>query len=102
LKAPGSGVPNLVRARFEDMGEIFEPGSVNSVISHRLPADTVNWPQAAQAANRVMPAGGRLSLNVWTRTPEQLQEVIQAFTRAGFRIDKTGVVGPGTMITGVK
>jgi len=102
--AAASGVPNLVRARFEDMGEIFETGSVRQVISHRLPADTVNWPQAARAAYRVMGSGGRLHMNVWTRSAQQVQEIIDTLTRAGFRqvVNETGYVGPGTVIGAVK
>lgn len=107
---PGTGgptagqIPNHVAAGFEDMGDIFHYGSVNVVKSSRLPFGTVNWQQSATASYRVMATGGRLHLNVWTQSQSEVDQVIQAFTNAGFRNvqNSTKLVGAGTIITGVK
>lgn len=100
----GAQVPNLVRARFEEIDQIFEHASASSIFSNRLPHRTVNWRRAAQAASRVMKSGGRLSLNVWTHSQAEVREVIHAFTRAGFRDVRniTGQTGSATVITGVR
>ncbi len=101
---PTKGIPNHVPAGFEDMGDIFQFGSVQRVTSSRLPYNTVHWADSAQAAYSVMPAGGKISLNVWTSSQNEVDQVIRAFTDAGFKDVKnmTGAVGTGTLITGVK
>ena len=103
---PGANanIPNHVRAGFEQIGDVFEPGSANTIYSNRLPYQTVNWSQSANGAYRVMAPAGRLQINVWTRSEAEVQTVINAFTQAGFRNvrNMTGLVGSGTMITGVK
>ncbi len=107
---PGTGgpgvnanIPNHVSAGFEEIGDIFEPGSANLVFSNRLTYETVNWASAASGTARVMAPGGRFSLNVWTTSESEVQTIIDAFTRAGFRNvrNDTGLVGPGTIIKGV-
>ena len=98
-----SSIANHIKAGFEDMGDVFVPRSANKIILNRLPYDTVDWARASRGAAQTMAPGGQLSLNVWTRNPQQVQAVIEAFTRAGFRnvINASGLVGPGTLITGV-
>jgi hypothetical protein len=51
-----------------------------------------------------MAPGGTLQLNVWVSSSAEVQRVIDAFTRAGFRDVRNmfGHVGSGTVITGVK
>ena len=103
---PGAGtdVANLVQGRFEDMAKLFPAGSARSVISIRLPVGTVEWPTAAKATFQVLAPGGRFSLNVWTSSQEDVNMIIDSFTSAGFRDVKnaTGLVGPGTLIEGVR
>jgi hypothetical protein len=101
---PTKGIPNHVPAGFEDMGDIFQFGSVQRVTSSRLTFNTVNWPQSAQAAYKVMAPGGKLQMNVWTQSQLEVDQVINAFTNAGFRDVKnlTRTVGSGTVIVGVK
>ncbi len=100
---PTRGIPNHVAAGFEDMGGVFRFDSVQKVVSNRLPFGTVNWPQSANAAYSVMTKGGKLQLNVWTSSQQEVDQVIRAFTDAGFKDVKnmTGV-GPGTFVVGVK
>jgi hypothetical protein len=100
---PSRGIPNHVPAAFEDMDEIFLFGSVQKVMSNRLPFNTVDWPASAQAAFNVMGRGGKLNLNVWTNSQSEVDTVIRAFTNAGFRdVHNVTGVGPGTFIVGVK
>jgi hypothetical protein len=101
---PTKGIPNHVNARFEEMDNIFKPGSVKELISNRLPSQTVNWDRAAQAAAKVMPSGGKVSLNVWTQSKEEVNTIINAFQNAGFKNvqNATGQVGTATIITGIR
>jgi hypothetical protein len=102
-----SGIPNHIRAGLEDIGDIFEPGSVTRIFSRRLRFGDVQWQQAATGSARVMAPGGTLDLNVWTQSQEEVDILIGAFRRAGFR-DVTnvdphlgkGFIGPGTVIRG--
>jgi hypothetical protein len=103
---PGAGadVPNLVQGRFEDMAKLFPAGSARNVVSIRLPFVTVEWPSAANATFQVLAPGGRFSLNVWTSSIDDVNTVIDAFTKAGFKDVKnaTGLVGSGTLVEGVR
>jgi hypothetical protein len=92
-------VPNLVRGAFEDIAQHFEANSAQLIYSNRLPAQTVDWARAAAGAHRVAAPGGRIGLNVWTRSQQQIDEILGAFRRAGFSsVEAHGGVGPGTMI----
>jgi RHS repeat-associated protein len=102
--APGTDVPNLVEGRFEQIARLFKPGSASEIRSSRLPYGTVDWAESARGAYQVMAPGGRLRLNVWTTEEQQVQTMIDAFRSAGFRnvVNETGLVGAGTVITGVR
>jgi hypothetical protein len=98
---PSAGIPNHVRAGFEDIGDIFEPGSVTRIFSRRLRFVDVRWQQAATGSATVMAPGGTLDLNVWTQSPQEVSTLIRSFQQAGFRnVAGNGYVGPGTVITG--
>lgn len=99
-----SKIPNLVRGWFEQIGEIFEIGSVKRVQSHRLVFSDVNWPQASKGSYEVMASGGELYLNVWTETIEQAQVIIEEFAKAGFRsVRNIGTAkGNGVIIVGIR
>lgn len=90
---PSRGIPNHVRAGFEQIAEVFEPASARLIFSNRLRFGDVNWTAAAKGAAKVAAPGGRLSLNVWA-SPEEAQIVAQAFRAAGFKDVK--VLGEGT------
>jgi hypothetical protein len=64
---PGSGgqetgIPNHVKGSMEEMDTFFEPGSVKTMYSQRLRYGDVDWPKATQAAAKVMPPGGKVSM----------------------------------------
>ena len=99
---PTAGIPNHVEAGFEEMGDIFLFNSVNKVISNRLTYATVDWLRAARSAYQVMVVGGELSLNVWTRSEDEIATVLSAFRHAGFRNVRSLGEGAGTLILGAK
>jgi hypothetical protein len=42
----------------------------------KLPFHAVNWTQSVQGAYKVLSPGGRVSLNVWTKTSAEIDTVI--------------------------
>ena len=105
------GIPNHVQAPFEEIGEIFQPGSVKCIISNRLRfGDIKDWNAAAKGAFDVLRSGGRLGtgspgsgMNVWAQENE-VAVMIKAFKDAGFK-DVTNVgmkSGSGVVISAIK
>ncbi len=104
---PGSGgqetgIPNHVKGTMEEMDRFFEPGSVKTMYSQRLRYGDVDWPKATQAAAKVMPPGGKVSMNVWTQTDQEVEALKGAFQRAGFKNVRIIGDGPGTMVEAVR
>jgi hypothetical protein len=101
---PTSGIPNHVPAGMEKMDEIFAPGSVKTMYSQRLRYGDVDWPRSTQAAANVMPPGGKVSMNVWTQSQQEVNALRAAFERAGFRNVRIwgSSPGPGTMLDAVR
>ncbi|GBU17954.1 MULTISPECIES: hypothetical protein [Methylobacterium] len=96
---PTTGIPNHVLGGMEDMGELFEAGSVREMFSNKLRYVDVNWPRATQAAARVMAPGGKVSMNVWTIETAEQQALKTAFEAAGFKNVKVVGEGAGTILT---
>lgn len=49
---PQAGIPNHVRGSMQEMGELFEAGSVDFLMSSMLPFSEVNWEVAARPRRR--------------------------------------------------
>ncbi len=97
---PARGIPNHVKGGMEEMDALFAPGSVKTMNSVRLRYVDVEWQRATQAAARVMPPGGKVSMNIWTQNQQEVAALTTAFERAGFKnVRIWGVFpGPGTML----
>ncbi|WP_046868090.1 hypothetical protein [Microvirga massiliensis] len=105
------GIPNHIKGSFEEIGEIFEPGTVKCIISNRLRfGDVKDWNAAAQGSFKVMRSGGRIGaghpasgLNVWA-TADEVPVLLKAFQQAGFRdVKNVGTsAGPGVVIQAIK
>ena len=106
---PGTGgpplekIPDLVRGDAAEIGELFEEGSIERIISHRLTPDTVNWPRFASGAYTAMKPGGTVDLNI-TVTQGQFdpQTARAAFEQAGFKNVVIQGSGWGTRILAVR
>jgi len=77
-----SGIPNHVPAPMEKMDEIFVPGSVKTMYSQRLRYQDVDWPVATRAAAKVMPKGGKVQMNIWTQSQQEVDALKTAFEKA--------------------
>jgi len=82
---PSRGIPNHVKGGMEEMDALFVPGSVKTMNSVRLRYVDVDWPRATQAAAKVMPPGGKVSMNIWTQGQQEVAALKMAFERAGFK-----------------
>jgi hypothetical protein len=99
---PSRGIPNHIRAGFEDIAEVIEHGTVRQIISNRLRfIDVRDWNTAARGAFQVMRSGGQVSMNVWANAREA-QALIRAFQQAGFRNVEVIGEGVGTLLRAVK
>ncbi|MDM0118000.1 hypothetical protein QTI66_38600 [Variovorax sp. J22R133] len=59
---PSRGIPNHIRAGFEEIGEVIEHATVRQIISNRLRfVDISDWNAAARGAFQVMRPGGRVN-----------------------------------------
>jgi hypothetical protein len=100
---PAKGIPNHVQGAMEDMGELFEPGSVKRMISSRLRYGDVDWAKGTQAAAKVMAPKGTVQMNVWTQSPAEQKALENAFKTAGFKnvqVKQIGFDGSSTMVSG--
>jgi hypothetical protein len=95
------GIPNHIKGSMEEMDQLFEPGSVEYMMSSRLRFGDVNWTQAAQAAAKVMRPGAQVEMSIWCRGGEAAV-VKAAFERAGFRNVTVTGNGVGTMIGAIR
>lgn len=99
---PETGIPNHVRARMEDMDEIFEAGSVEDIFSSKLRYHDFDWPRATQAAATTMRPGGKVFMNVWCGSEAEADAIAAAFRKAGFQRAWVEGHGPGTIIHAVR
>jgi hypothetical protein len=99
---PAYNIPNHVRAPMEAMDDIFEPGSVDYVMSSKVRFHDFDWPRAAQAAANVMRRRGTVFMNVWCSTDDEALAIVAAFKKAGFESASAEGHGPGTIIHAVR
>jgi len=95
---PSKGIPNHVRGGMEDMGNLFEKGSVEKMISSRLRYGDVNWQQGTRAAAGAMKPGGKVAMNIWCQGAAEQRALKTHFEAAGFKNVKIMGDGTGTML----
>jgi hypothetical protein len=97
---PEAGIPNHVRGSMEQMDVLFEPNSVDFMMSSKLRYGDVNWDQATRAAAKVMRPGGKVEMNIWCYEAEK-KALEAAFKAAGFKNVTTVGDSVGTMLNAV-
>ncbi len=83
--APRKDIPNLVQAKGEEIGDLFEPGQVSKVVGHRLSPPVFNWEQIAEGAHKVLQDGGTFNVNFRWADREAAEKLASALRKAGFR-----------------
>jgi len=82
--APREGIPNLIQTGAEGIGELFESGSIEEIVSNRLPPNTINWSQVIPGAFRVLRKNGRIIIR-FQGNGENTKLIVSAMEKAGFR-----------------
>ncbi len=98
---PISGIPNHVKGKMEQMDMLFEPGSVDSMVSSKLRYVDVNWREATRAAAKVMRPGGKVEMNIWCSSEAEKNALVAAFESAGFKDVTTKNQGVLTFLSAV-
>jgi hypothetical protein len=80
-----SGIPHLILARAEEIGNLFPPRSVDMVVSREMVYGQCNWLEAARGAIRILKNNGTIEIIPYGQNVGHLQEIESALTRAGFR-----------------
>lgn len=105
--APRVGIPNHIAAAAEDMGELFEPNSVDEIMSNSLPPNTLDWTKVLPAAKRILRSGATITIR-FTGIGEDAKVILEQMTKLGFKAIQNGVkvggkvIGEGAVITAVR
>jgi hypothetical protein len=95
------GVPNLLRATVERIGDLFAKGSVDAVVSNNVVHGTVDWATTAAGCFKILRPRGQVSIAPYVagNLTEHLDDIVAAFRAAGFR--EVAVVA-GRFVTAVR
>jgi hypothetical protein len=77
-------VPNLIREKGEEIGNLFEKETVDRLISNRLPT-SVDTEPIAKGAAKVLKPGGELEMNFLSNDAEFMNNFARQLTKNGFR-----------------
>jgi len=84
LVAPDAWIPSLVRVHAERLGELFPPDSIDTIVSYRLPPNTLNWAVVLQGAHKVMKPGAPITLR-FQGTGNDARAILLSFQHLRFR-----------------
>lgn len=83
--APRKDIPNLVQAKGEEIGTLFDAGQVENVVGNRLSPDVFDWERVAGGAHDVLQDGGTIKINFRWASKEAAENLVRALTNAGFK-----------------
>lgn len=55
-------IPNLLRHDAKEIGDLFDAGQVDSIISNRLPPNTLQWDKIIPGAKKTLRSGGTIEI----------------------------------------
>jgi hypothetical protein len=84
LAAPRKGIPNLIQAGAEDLGELFEQATVDEIVSNRLPPNTIYWRQTLPGAARVLRPDAKIIIR-FQGVGEDAKVIMPLLKELGFR-----------------
>jgi hypothetical protein len=94
------GIPNLLRMRAERIGEVFPPGSIDSIVSNDVVLGQINWATTARGCFTALDSGGSVSIAPYAgQLAEHISRIVSALRAAGFREVTTQA---GRFVTAVK
>jgi hypothetical protein len=77
-------IPNLVKAKGEQIGDLFDPGTVDEVVGYRLPP-IINWAEVAPGAFKVLKPGGRFEVSFQGAHANAAKVCADVLRAAGFQ-----------------
>lgn len=83
MAVPRKGIPNLVVADGSDIGELFEPGSIDKIEGHHMAPGVIEWQRAAPGAFKVLKPGGSFEYSYRWANPDA-KACAEALSAAGF------------------
>jgi RHS repeat-associated protein len=100
---PATGVPNLIKDTFGNIGKYFKEGSVKELFSEKLRFVDIEkgLDAAVQGSYKVMEPGGKVFMNIWA-DKAQAQTLLEAFKRSGFKNVQVTGEGVGTIISALR
>jgi hypothetical protein len=100
IAAPRVGIPNLIKREAEEMGEIFEPNSVDEIVSNSLPPNTLDWKRVLPGAQKVLKPGGKITIR-FTGIGDDAATILEQLKRLGFK-DIVDFANKGVAITATR
>jgi len=82
--APRKDIPNLIAQEGEAIEQLFEPGSVDKIVSNRLPPNTLDWRRIIPGAQKVLKPGGTLTIR-FQGTGYDSEVIVAELKRLGFK-----------------
>ena len=86
-------IANLIREKGEELASLFGKGTVDKIISNRLPT-SVNTQRIAEGAAKVLKNGGELEMHFFTNEAEFLNTFAEQLLKAGFKSAKPQLLAP--------
>jgi hypothetical protein len=79
-------IPRLLAVGAEKVGDVFESGVVDKVVSNNVVRGEVNWSEALKGAFKILKSGGKVTIAPYAGELEaQLAEIATALREAGFK-----------------
>jgi len=95
-KGRRTDIPNLIRSQGEKVGELFEAGSVDRIVSWKLPT-SVDPAQLAKGSVKILRAGGRMDMRIFGGDTVTWGKVFtETLVREG--ISRKGILNIGDLV----
>ncbi|MGD0569373.1 MAG: hypothetical protein ABSA78_13300 [Candidatus Sulfotelmatobacter sp.] len=79
-------IPRLIVGKAEEIADVFDPESVDEIVSNNIVRGQVNWVDAAKSAFKVMKSGAKIKIAPYAgQSAEHLAEIESALRQAGFK-----------------
>lgn len=100
LVAPRKGIPNLVQRPAEEIGDVFDPNSIDDIVSNRLPPNTIDWKKVLPGARKVLKPGGSITIS-FQGIGEDAAVILDQLKKLGFQKIED-VLGKGAVVKAIR
>ena len=82
--APRKGIPNLIPRPGEEIDQIFSPGSLDGMVSNRLPPNTLDWSKIIPGLKKVLRPGATIAIR-FQGVGEDAKIIVNLLNDLGFK-----------------